>query len=681
MSKLFFSLYLLITISYSTNVFSAPKAVSSLKSVPKVQQQNNNGSSQGFATTKEDMADFIKIRTDKILTVNKDDVANNKTQNIEHSDEFKQFLENENKSIFEKIYDKATKRVENTYAQQPLSNTAPQQNQRDQWNKPNDIDIVKITLPDHTTVMVPALEHIPYFFSRIEVLKNGLVNFENTAIIVASSKDNKPLTFKLPQSIKNRLGEATPLSYSLINVTINNIDTKYKLTESANGIKIVPVNDIKLESGIYTYNFKFIVDGLISRYDDFSEFYWNITGDSFDQVIAKVGSSIVLPQETKSLGQNVFIGYPNQLSEDLASIESHKNTISTYSKSALLKQEGMYVIASLPNDAISPEAFNAKINRIINNYGDVLLSILGLIAIITSYYISWRYIRLGKVKPKHNIKQNASLLRFFNFGKIDGTSFASFLLELYKKNIIDIEQAEDTILLIKRTDNLKSLTRNEQKAITALFGTDSIFNVNKHNLLKIRRAQRFIEKDVKTKLRIFSLKLNAGYIAFSSAMLLTIELAISFLQYNSLFYFSILALITTLSAVMINILLIKIKNLWLNIITKTFSSIFIILLFFISSVIISPISNIVIIISIYIIIDYTKLYSNKTGLMKFQIAKSIDYKNNLLKNRNNIKMGREFINQQANILACELDDQYPISEQFKDYYKLDIAKNIVQRLG
>ncbi|MFR8205271.1 MAG: hypothetical protein ACLU99_02240 [Alphaproteobacteria bacterium] len=67
------------------------------------------------------------------------------------------------------------------------------------------------------------------------------------------------------------------------------------------------------------------------------------------------------------------------------------------------------------------------------------------------------------------------MLRYLAFNKFDLASFGSFLLELYKKNIIDIQKADDTILLIKRTDNLHSLSKAEKKRSSSFLPTTKPF--------------------------------------------------------------------------------------------------------------------------------------------------------------------------------------------------------------
>ena len=67
---------------------------------------------------------------------------------------------------------------------------------------------------------------------------------------------------------------------------------------------------------------------------------------------------------------------------------------------------------------------------------------------------------------------------------------------MYKKNIIDIQQAGSTILLIKRTDNLQNLPKIEQEALDQLFpGHETIFNVNSNTKLMFNR---FIKKLMKS---------------------------------------------------------------------------------------------------------------------------------------------------------------------------------------
>ena len=65
------------------------------------------------------------------------------------------------------------------------------------------------------------------------------------------------------------------------------------------------------------------------------------------------------------------------------------------------------------------------------------------------------------------------------------------LPQMSGKNIIDIQKTDDSVMLIKKTDDLKSLEHRERKAIVALFpGKDTVVRADKPNLLKFKRALR-----------------------------------------------------------------------------------------------------------------------------------------------------------------------------------------------
>ena len=128
--------------------------------------------------------------------------------------------------------------------------------------------------------------------------------------------------------------------------------------------------------------------------------------------------------------------------------------------------------------------------------------------------------------PIYSFKRGAPLMRYLAMGVFDKISFAAFLLELYRKNIIDIQRGDKDILLVKRTDNLSSLERKERKAVNALFSrSEAVLALNAANQLKLKRAYKQVEANTLRKVKQLALKLNIGYLLFSIGMLLVAEAA------------------------------------------------------------------------------------------------------------------------------------------------------------
>ena len=127
------------------------------------------------------------------------------------------------KSFFQKVYDQAINRVsapKNT-ARNDVSDVIPQdkievKKQQEKWENAGVPTITAYLPPNNTPFNVPALEHIPYLMSSIEVLPSGLVKFEDTISVIANgNRLSKGLTKILPLEIFNAKGQSQKLDYTI----------------------------------------------------------------------------------------------------------------------------------------------------------------------------------------------------------------------------------------------------------------------------------------------------------------------------------------------------------------------------------------------------------------------------------------------------------------------------------
>jgi hypothetical protein len=124
---------------------------------------------------------------------------------------------------------------------------------------------------------------------------------------------------------------------------------------------------------------------------------------------------------------------------------------------------GMHLIADIDKKAFSAITMWQKFIRSFYNYGDIYISFIGLCVIAISFMISWLYISKDKSRVNLLLNKTSAMIRYILTDGVDAKSVCGFLLDLYKKNIIDIQQAGETILLVKCSDNLKSLLPYEKK--------------------------------------------------------------------------------------------------------------------------------------------------------------------------------------------------------------------------
>lgn len=643
----------------------------------------------------EELNEFLKERLKNAVITSLDDdsgaLNGAAAVSMQQSAEYFQEQAEQNKSTFEKIYENALRRIDEQSGLHNKINFTPGETERQrleqkrQWQQPKpDFAVMDILLPpDNNKAVVPALEHIPYWHSRIEILPSGIVNIDETIMVIANGEKLKHgLSRALPRFVVSRDGEKRQSDFTLNSVTINDRPVEYTLTASPDLVLITPKYEFNLEPGVYTFKFNYVVDRQIFSYNDYDELYWNVTGSSANLVIARAGATIILPPGSQALNQTAFTGYAASLSsENVLMRQEAPNITGFIVTEPLFLGEGLYMIADLPKDMFSEVDLTSHFLWFITDYGDIIFTSLALCLILLGYYISWHQMKKNPEKIGTALPKNPGLMRYLDRGLFDRTSFGGFLLELFKKNIIDIQKNDGIISLIKKTDNLRSLNKSEQNAVNRLFiNNEPVLYINDGNLLKLKRAYKIIEQQTLRQFKLLSLRLNIGYLLFSLAMLLAAEGAAAFLQINSREVFYLLAGSTLFTAFCITLFNLPFKSRWISWPVKTVSSVLIFIAFCLMCLAVNPWAALAIFVSLLVIQFFTQRYSRRNGLLKGCIIEVENYKKHLLQHKENIVRGREFLNRQPLILALDLSDDFPPNEQIKDFYRLDIIKEIDRKL-
>lgn len=689
MRKLFFTIYFMALLLGSGNAVAKVKEVADTQNaaaaqetipVPQVTSRLEGINSQ------EEFDDYIRERLRSALITSFDPSSGSYGESATSVVEDKIPDPDEGKSIFEKIYEDAINRVTTTDQNSPTQRQVPIQPRVNnyQWAHQPDVDTISILLPPYDQkTEVPAMEHIPYLFDRIEVLPDGLVKIDETVMVIANGEKLRfPLSKVLPEYFTNRKGEEQKLRVNLIGVDINGQEVAYKTVFRGGNIVLMPENMVPLEPGVYKYQFRFVIDRLIGYYNDFDELYWDVTGNTWNLVVAKAGASVILPPNGRPLSLQGFTGYPFHYSKENMLISQEAKNISGFvTKAPLFIAEGMPLFVSIPKGVVAEPDFSKRLDWLVSDYGEILFAFIGLIFILGAYATSWRYIQKYHKKQNINLRKTPQMLRFLAYGDYDKVSFGAFLLDLFRKNILDIQKSGSSVMLIKRTDNTKSLNRNEQSAMKSLFGKDeSVIAATDANAAKFRKASRFMAQDLKEKFYWFSFKLNAGYLLFSIGMLILAEYFMASLHLNSGEVFTALILTTICFAIYLFVWCINWKNKWLNLGMKMAAALMTFLTWVVLSALINPWAGLLILASCIIIKYFTAKYTQRSGLMQANIAEALNFGKYLRENSENISLGREFINQQANILALDAVDSYPPQPSLKNYYRLDLMPEILRLL-
>lgn len=680
MKKLFFAIC--FNLLWCGLSFAAVRSVSGYEAVPHVQNRHEKPKMHDMEY--EEFKEIVEEGFSKAEAASTENI--NQTMGMVPSLWRAEQERKAKKGFFEKIYDEALERV-NISTETPRDDIAPLavapspqtvSAQQQEWKKA-DVPLIRAYLPpDNRLFTIPAMEHIPYLMNSIEVLPSGLVKFEETVVVVANgNKLRNGLTKILPEKIYDTDGNSQRLDYSVIGVTINDMPAAYHLTKGRKSILLVPDEDYTLAPGIYTYKFEYVVDNLLWDEGKDYRLYWDIGGNGWNLVVDRLGASLSLPTETALLDEEVLLGSPSGFYPRAVRVSQNGRFARAYvANRPLFIGEGMHLVAQIDKSALLPETLGQKIIRYFDNHSDIYLSVLGLVIIIGSFGMSWRYIAKDKGQLKLSLSKTAMNIRYLLFDRFDIKSVCGFLLELYKKNIIDIQQSGEAILLIKRTDNIKSLQGFEQKALQKIFPEhETVFNVNNSNKLPLKRFANILGRGLRHKMAEFRVKLNMGYLLFSLGMLLVTEAFISFWAVDSLYTFSVLSGISMIGLGAVSLWRLPMPK-WLKAFVFLAMVDIEVVCFVITSAVVHPAAALMLTAVPIVIVMALDVYSRRRGLIKHYIYEMADFKEYLKKHHDNIVLGKDFLTYQAAIWAFDMEKEFvPVGRP--EYNKLPIVENVV----
>ena len=541
---------------------------------------------------REEFVEFLIERFSKSMKAD----ANNINKSISHVESRLEtdMKKEKEKNFFQKVFDTAIKKinkpadekredifdesaaeefnknliatVNNQYKQEEVTK------QLNQWNKIG-VPTISTILPIYnTTVEVPAIEHIPLLASNIEVLPNGMVKFEETVVVVANAqKLRHGLTKILPSKIIDEKGRVNNIDYTIIDVSINDTPINYSLAKNQDRVLLVPDKDYILAPGIYTYKFQYLADNALVSSNDAYKFYWSVGGNGWNLIIDRSITNLTIPDKNGLLNYSAIIGSNRGYYSNSVSYKQNPISISFEANIPIFIGNGMIIDVNIDKNTMLPTTMGQRFVRSFYNYGDIYISFIGLLFITIASIISWRYITGGRSRVNVSLSKTALMVRYMLYEKFDKKSIGGFLLDMCKKNIIDIQKNDGKIFIIKSTDMLRSLASYEKKALKSLFPShETTFVVNKNNKLPWKRFIKYLDRGLKGEIFKFNFKLNIGYLLLNLAMLSFVIGAIASFKINSLYVLKIATAIMFVSFIGVLLWYVTDKK-WLKYITRTLS--------------------------------------------------------------------------------------------------------------
>lgn len=651
----------------------------------------------------EEVKNFFKKRLENAYTteITKDmDLSQISSHNVVPSPETLAKQAEEKKSTFQKIYEEALRSIKKGSTgtsssseglptteniETPSSTrffTLAPQNNPEVVNREPEIATVAVTLPSGKRILTPAIEHIPYWLSYIDILSNGYIKIEDTITIVANGeKFATGLERMFPKYTTYKGKRQHRIEFILNSVTVNGTTVPYYAEEVGDNIVIKPKYNQQLTPGVYTYKFEYYINNKLQKEENLVFLDWHLTGRPINALITSANSIIALPNGFSFADKMAVIGKDGKYTEQRTNIFNLAQNVVAFSNTTpLLNGENMQIITVTDNTPFIKD-YDNKFENFIIDWGNVLYASIGFITILLSFLLSLFSLKKERKKNKFNPTYNGSIMRNISIGKYDRIAFISQLLELHKKEALDITNDNNRIYLIRKDISSKRLSKIEKRALKKLFPKkETRLEINISNNQHIKKAKNIFEKANKKLIKKFRLMHNIGYVIFSIAMLITSEIFIALININFAQSLTIMLSTNVLFAFYIWILRHNFKRLYVSLPIKLFSIIAIFIVWLFSSIYIGGITSALITGMIALIFGFSRIFNEQNNFVNDAKNTISNYKEYLEANAEVINLSKDFLNQQSNIFALGITDYYPQNVSNKRYYMLDIADALKQSL-
>lgn len=370
-------------------------------------------------------------------------------------------------------------------------------------------------IPPDTFIEVPYLKHIPYFFSRIEILGNGSVKVTETVERVVEPRENDfyGIERHFPKYHSDRTGKRYRTNLTVLEASVDNAPAQAKLTPDADGIKMTLHSDKPLKPGTHLHQVTYLLSNKIAEFKnnaenaetpDFKELIWDVTGSHWDIPVMRAGAVMIFPPETKLFSQAAVTSGPDGYGHNYKIRRDKENNLSFVITFPLAPYEGLTILANWAEKNPAPVFQNGRLDRFVIEHGTAGVALIAFLFIL-SYYLA-TYFSLRKDQEKSDIKASPlqkgdltpAVLNYALHREISPKSLFVVLLNMASKNFLAFdEQSDGTLLLIKLTDKESGLTPLEKKVAGRLFTKESTsFAMTNANVLRLKRLMDDVEKSL-----------------------------------------------------------------------------------------------------------------------------------------------------------------------------------------
>ena len=391
----------------------------------------------------------------------------------------------------------------------------------------NDINIIDASQIPANARRIPAYEHILSFDSRASFNPDGSMEMqENIKVLSLGNEIRRGIFRTLPLTWNRQDGKIFSVDYAIKSVSRDGVAESYSLDRATKTLTVrIGSAERILKPGIYQYEIRYQVRNHFSRFPDWDELYWNVTGNDWNWPIRRASFHLQLPEAADNLnaeGKDTRLRSIDVYTGRLGAKENNAVILpdgSIQTSRPLATGEGLTVVYTWPrtilSNAAAPEAVLPFVHLLMPTLKTSVIW-LPLLLLIGYYGLWWRKnviakgLKMPPVVPQFSLPATMSpgYLRFITRRKYDDVAFSSDLLDLVAKRAVTITSKKTTAKSIWSSSSIdeqwlsrspddrnRPLNATDKQLLSTLFsGKRKNINLSTPHQQMMINARKWLEK-------------------------------------------------------------------------------------------------------------------------------------------------------------------------------------------
>ena len=348
-------------------------------------------------------------------------------------------------------------------------------------------------------------ERILDFESDIRIEQDGWIEVRETIRVRAEGRQIRRGIYRdFPTTYLDKRGLTQVVDYRPVSVTRNGVAEDFHSVDLYNGVRTYfGHRDRMLTNGEHTYVFTYRANRMLGFFDDYDEFYWNVTGFDWAFPIDRARARVRFDFNVDSSDVN-YVAYTGGMYDkgtDYEARVSQDGSVLFESTRPLSPVNGLTIAVSWPKGFVTEPSELERLGWILRDNRNLLLVIAGTLALLAYNIPVWR--RFGRdpapgvivTRYEPPAGYSPASLRYIRQMHYDNKTMTAAVVNLAVKGYLDIVNDDDDHSLIK-TDpgsNPPALAPGERELYDRLFRSGKrveLKNENHSTLGAARKAHK-----------------------------------------------------------------------------------------------------------------------------------------------------------------------------------------------